>query len=45
VDGRQYIAICAAAGNGPAVTMPGVNPAAAAQPAVGAYIAFVLPKR
>jgi quinoprotein glucose dehydrogenase len=46
VDGREYIAICAAAGNGPTVTLPGVNPAAGpAQPAAGAYIAFVLPKR
>jgi quinoprotein glucose dehydrogenase len=46
VDGREYIAICAAAGNGPTVTLPGANPpATTAQPAAGAYIAFVLPKR
>ena len=46
VDGREYIAICAAAGNGPTVTLPGANPPATpAQPAAGAYIAFVLPKR
>src|SRR4029077_3062046 len=44
-DGREYIAICAAGGNGPTMTLHGVTPAAEGQPAAGAYIAFVLPKR
>src|SRR5205085_11328369 len=41
--GREYIVICAAAGNGPGVTLADSN--AAATPATGAYVAFTLPKR
>jgi glucose dehydrogenase len=42
--GREYVVICAAAGNGPAVALDGSSvPEPAASP--GAYIAFALPKR
>jgi quinoprotein glucose dehydrogenase len=42
MGGREYLVICAAAGNGPAVTLPGST--AAPRTAAGAYIAFALPK-
>ena len=45
LGGREYIAICAAAGNGPQVTLPGSPAAPAAPPAQGSYIAFALPKK
>ncbi len=44
IGGREFLVICAAAGNGPAVTLVGSNPAAAASAPQGAYIAFALPK-
>jgi quinoprotein glucose dehydrogenase len=44
IGGREFIVICAAAGNGPTVTLPGSNAAASPAPQ-GAYIAFALPKQ
>jgi quinoprotein glucose dehydrogenase len=41
--GREYIVVCAAAGNGPAVTLEG-RTAGQATAAPGLYIAFALPK-
>jgi glucose dehydrogenase len=43
--GREFIVISAAAGNGPAVTLPESNSGAAAPAPQGAYIAFALPKQ
>jgi len=42
LGGREYIAVCAAQGNGPAVSINGFNETA--QPA-GAYVVFALPKK
>src|SRR5579875_1302829 len=42
--GREFIVVCAAAGNGPAVTLEGSGAAESATPA-GSYVAFALPKR
>jgi quinoprotein glucose dehydrogenase len=41
--GREFIVVCAAAGNGPAVNLSGTTPAAIPAPG-GSYIAFALPK-
>jgi quinoprotein glucose dehydrogenase len=43
--GREFIVISAAAGNGPAVTLPESNSGAAAPAPQGAYIAFALPEQ
>jgi glucose dehydrogenase len=42
LGGREYVAVCAAQGNGPAVSLVGANETA---PAAGAYVVFGLPKR
>jgi glucose dehydrogenase len=44
IDGREYIAVCAAQGNGPAVTLPGSGKPAD-QAFQNAYVVFALPKR
>lgn len=40
INGREYIAVCAAQGNGPNVNLPG-----AAKPFQNAYVVFALPKK
>jgi len=43
IGGREFIAICAAQGDGPRVTIPGAKPAGAAPQ--NAYVVFALPKK
>ena len=42
LGGREYVAVCAAQGNGPAVSLAGGNETA---PVAGAYVVFGLPKK
>jgi quinoprotein glucose dehydrogenase len=42
MGGREYIAVCAAQGNGPAVSLPGFTQT---PQTAGAYVVFALPKR
>jgi glucose dehydrogenase len=44
IGGREYVVVCAASGDGPAVSLPSANSEASTTPQ-GAYIAFALPKR
>jgi quinoprotein glucose dehydrogenase len=45
LGGREYIAICAAQGNGPRVSLPGAPAAAPATPPQNAYVVYALPKK
>jgi quinoprotein glucose dehydrogenase len=44
IDGREYIAVCAAQGNGPNVTLPG-SVKGADRAFQNSYVVFALPKR
>ena len=44
IGGREYIAVCAAQGNGPNVTLPGSTKPAGPDPQ-NSYVVFALPKR
>jgi quinoprotein glucose dehydrogenase len=44
IGGREYIAICAAQGNGPSVNLPGAPKSPVTTPQ-NSYVVFALPKR
>jgi hypothetical protein len=43
IDGREYIAVCAAQGNGPTVNLPGA--AKPETPPRNSYVVFALPNQ
>ena len=44
IGGREYIAICAAQGNGPAVSLPGAEKSPPTTPR-NSYVVFALPAK
>ena len=44
IGGREYIAVCAAQGNGPNVNLPGAA-SSPASPPQNSYVVFALPKK